>query len=103
MLVNKLRPALIKAINHKLKDAKKKKQKRQKIFEKRKAEIISAKRYKAKKEISSSNVKEENYKSNTKDNIDLDKANDKYLLQHGEAMKKTSYKQLKRVFYLLIR
>lgn len=102
-LVNKLGLAWIKATNHRLEDVIKKKQKREKIVEKRKAKVMAAKRYKAREEISSSNVEEENYKRNTKDDIGPDKANDKYLLQIWKAIGETSYGRLKWVIYLLIR
>lgn len=72
--------ALINAINHKLDNAKKKNQKRKKIVKRWKTKIIFAKHYKVRKRINLSNIKKENYKSNIKNNINLNKANNKYLL-----------------------
>lgn len=72
---------MIGATNHRLEDARKEKQKREEIVEKRKAEVLTVKRLRARRGISLSSIKEENYESDTKDNIDPDQANDKYLLQ----------------------
>ena len=76
----KLRPALIKVTNHRLEDAKQEQQKREKIVKRRKAKASAAKRLKARGRISLSSAKEGNYESNTKDDTDLDSANDKYPL-----------------------
>lgn len=50
------------------------------MIEKLKTKAIAAKHQKARREISLSSEKEKNYKSNTKNEINLHQANDKYLL-----------------------
>lgn len=79
-LVNKLGLALIRTTNYRLEDGKKKKQKRKDIVKKQKAETIAAKRRRARNGISLSSAEGRNYKSDIKDDIDLDKANHRYPL-----------------------
>lgn len=76
----KLEPALIKVTNHRLENVTREKEKSEIIVKKRKAESVAAKRYKIGREIDLSSAKKSKYESNTKDNINSDKANDKYLL-----------------------
>lgn len=68
IVVRKLLPALIRAINHKLEVIRKKRQK---------MEVVVVKCQKVKGRISLSNEEKENYKSNTWDEINHDQANDK--------------------------
>lgn len=77
----KLEPALKRATNHRLKVASKERWKKKEMVERRKTEAIAAKRWKARRRISSSNEEEENYESDTGDEMDPDQTNDKYLLQ----------------------
>ena len=78
----KLRPALIRATNHRLKVARKELWKREEIVKKRKTKAISTRCQRTKKRISMSNEEEENYESDTGDKTDLDQAgNSKNLLQ----------------------
>lgn len=77
-VARKLRPASLSAINHRLEVANEKGLKKEKMVERRKAETLAAKRYKAKGKISLS-VEEED-ENNTKDDMDLDQADDKYPL-----------------------
>lgn len=80
-IASKLGLVLIKIINYRLEKAKKEKQKREKIIEKRKIEAMAAKYCRARVRISSSSADKENYESDTKDNTDLGKAaNNKNLL-----------------------
>lgn len=52
------------------------------MIEKRKIKVVATKHEKVREEISMYNQKKENYKSDTKDEIDPDQAgNDKYRLQ----------------------
>lgn len=81
VVARKLWPALIRATNHRLEDAIKKKQKREKIVKKQKAKALVAKCCRTRKGINWSNTKKENYESDTKDDMDIDQANDKYSLQ----------------------
>lgn len=57
-------------------------------MKKRKRKAIAAKRQRAKREINLFSKKEEYYKSDNRDEIDLDQTNNKYLLQLQKAMKK---------------
>lgn len=72
---------MIKAINYKLKDVSKEKQKRKEILERQKAKALAIKHCKARREISLSNTKKRNYENNTKDDTDLDQTNNKNPLQ----------------------
>lgn len=67
-VVYKFKPALIKAINDKLEVVKKKKQKKEKMIEKRKAKAMAAKQRKIRKGISLY-IKKEN-ENDTGDNTD---------------------------------
>lgn len=80
-VASKLKPALIKTINHRLEKTRKVKQKREEIVKKRKVKAMTIKYYRIIKEIRLSNIEKKNYKSNIKDNINLDKVNNKYPLQ----------------------
>lgn len=80
-IVCKLRSALIRVTNHRLEVASGKRQKKEEIEEKRKIKAITTKQKRAKEGINLFSEKKESYKSNTKDKIDLNQANDKYLLQ----------------------
>lgn len=51
------------------------------MVKKQKTKAMAAKPQRNRKEISLSNKKEENYKNNTENKLDLDQANNKYLLQ----------------------
>ncbi len=64
------------------------------MVEKRKTEAMAAKRRRARGGISSSSKEEDNYENNTRDEIDLDQAdNDKNLLQLWDKGVRGSYKQ----------
>lgn len=63
---------------------------------------MAAKYRRARGEISLFSAEKENFEDYAKDDMDLDKANNKYLLQFGEAMGRTSNGQLKMVIYLFI-
>lgn len=78
LIICKLGLASIKTTNHKLEDASKKKQKREKITKRWKAKARAAKHHKAKKEISLFSIEKKNYKSNIKDDTNWDQANNKY-------------------------
>ena len=80
-VTRKLGPALTKAINYRLEVASEKKQKREEIVERRRTKTMAAKCQRAKERISLSSEEEKDYKSDSKDEIDPDPANDKYLLQ----------------------
>ena len=81
-VAHKFRPALTRASNHKLKVSKKKRRKREEMVERRKTKAIAAKRRRDRGGIILSSEKERNYESYTKDDTDLDQANDKYPLQY---------------------
>lgn len=68
----KFRPASINIINQSLKVAKKKKQKRKKIMKKQKTKAMATKCKKARRVMSLSSEKKENYKNNTKDETNID-------------------------------
>lgn len=78
-VICKLKPILIKVTNLKLENARKK-SKKKKIREKPKIKAITVKYYKTQKRINLFNIKK-NYKNIIKDKIDLNKANNKYLLR----------------------
>ena len=81
----KLRRALIRAINHKLKVARKKPQKRVKIVERRKIKAMAVSHQRARSRINLSSEEEENYESDTGDKTDPYQAgNDKNSLQLWE-------------------
>ena len=80
-VAHKLRSALTRVTNHRLKVPRKEKYKREEMFERQKTEAIAAKRRKDRRRISLSKGKEGNHKSNTGDDTDLDQAKNKYLLQ----------------------
>lgn len=71
-IVYKLGPALIRITNHRLKNRRKEKQKKEIIVEKRKVKALAAKYCWARRKISLSSAKKRNYKSDTKDNTDPD-------------------------------
>lgn len=50
------------------------------MVKRQKIETITAKCYKNRRRINLSNGKKKNYKNNTKDDINLQQANDKYIL-----------------------
>ena len=77
----KLGSALIKTTNYRLKVAREERRKKEKIVERRKTKAIIAKCQRAKGGISLSSEEKESYESDSKDEIDLDQANDKYPLQ----------------------
>ena len=82
VIPGKLRPALIRATNHRLKVAREEQRKREEIVEKRKIKTMTARCQRAREGINSSSKKEENYESNTGDKTDPDQAgNDKNSLQ----------------------
>lgn len=80
-VARKLRPALTKLINHKLKVVSEKWRKREEIIEKRKIEAMAKKYRKTRKERSLISEKKENYESDTRDEINPEQAKDKYLQQ----------------------
>ena len=51
------------------------------MIKKQKIKTMTGKCYKNRRQINLSNKKEKNYKSDIRDNINLDQANNKYLLQ----------------------
>lgn len=51
------------------------------MIKRQKIETIAAKYHKDRDRINLSNKKEKNYKGDTRNNMDLNQANDKYLLQ----------------------
>lgn len=73
-----LEPALIKITNYRLKVAKKKYGKREKIIKRQKIKIITAKRHRNRKGINLFGREEKNYKSETIDDTNPDQANNKY-------------------------
>ena len=75
----KLGPASTRAIDNRLKVAREERQKKEKIKERRKAEVMAAKRHRARGRMSSSDKKE--HESDTGNNTDLDQAKNKYPLQ----------------------
>lgn len=77
----KLRPALIRIINHRLKVARKKKQKKEEMVERQKTKAIITKCQKTRRRISLSSKVEKNYENNTKNKTDQDQSNNKYPLQ----------------------
>ena len=77
----KLGPALTKSINYKLEIANKERQKKEEMVERQKIEAMTAKRQRIRGEISFFSEQKEDYESDTRDKIDPDQANDKYLLQ----------------------
>ena len=82
---------MIRATNHRLKVAREDKQKKEKIVEKRKIEVIAAKCCRNRRRISLSSKEEENYDSNTADNTDPDQTKGKYRvlrLNGGKAISK---------------
>ena len=80
----KLRPASTRATNDKLEAAREEKQKKEEIMERRKAEAMAAKRYRARGGMSLSNEEED--KSDSGDDTDPDQANNEYPLQLWEGM-----------------
>lgn len=62
-------------MDYRLKFAQKEKQKREKMIEQRKIKSMVAKYCKNRKEISLLNKKKEDYKSDNRNNIDLNQAN----------------------------
>lgn len=62
-----------------------------------------AKRRRARGKISSLSAKKRNQESNTKDDTDPDKTNNKYSLQFPITIRSTSYWQLNWVIYLFIK
>ena len=77
-----LKPALTRVTNQMLEVAWKERRKREKMMERRKTKAMAAKRQRARRGINSSSKEEENYKSDTGDETDLDQAgNDKNPLQ----------------------
>ena len=70
-VARKLEPALTRATNHRLEVVREKKQKKEEIVERRKAEAIVAKQRRNRERISLCNEKEKNYNSNIVDDTDL--------------------------------
>lgn len=68
-----------------------KKQKREKIVEKAKKEIRAVKSHKTKRGMSLFNIEKKNYKSDTKDGINLNKAKNKSLLVLWETIGEIRY------------
>ena len=68
----KLKPALTRATNHRLKVAREKKRKSKKIVEKQKTKAIVVKHRKNRGGISLSSRDKANYKNDIKDDMDLD-------------------------------
>lgn len=73
--------------NYRIEVAREKRRKRDEIVERRKIEVIVTRRQKVREEISLFNEKKKNYVSNTRDEIDPDQADNKYLLLLREAMR----------------
>ena len=71
---------MTRASNHGLEVAKKEKRKTEKMVERQKTEAMAAKRYRDRRRTSFSSKKEGNYESDTKNDVDPDQANNKYLL-----------------------
>ena len=84
IVARKLGPALTRATNDRLKVAREERQKKKEMIEMRKVKAISTKWNRAIGEISLSSEKED--ESDTKDNIDPDQANDKYLVKLWEGI-----------------
>ena len=81
-ITHKLGPASIRATNHRLEIAREEQWKREEIVERRKTETMATRHQRARRGIILSSKEEENYESDTGDEIDLDQANDdKNLLQ----------------------
>ena len=87
-IVCKLWPALTRANNYRLEVVKKERWKKEEIIEKLKTKIMAAKCQRAKGRIRLSNKEKGNYKNNTRDKIDLDQANYKYLLKFEKGIGK---------------
>lgn len=69
------------------------------MIEKRKIKVVTAKHQKVREEINMSNKKKGNYKSNTKDKIDLNQAgNNKYRLQFWKEA--IDYKKQSVIIYI---
>lgn len=71
-VVCKLRPALIRATNHRLKADKKNKQKREEMVEKRKTNVMTIKCERVRGRISLVNEEKNNYESNLEDETNPD-------------------------------
>lgn len=69
--------ALIKTTSHWFEDATKEKQNGNNIVKKQKAKAIAIKYYKANKKICFFNIEKKNYESDTKNNMNQNKTNDK--------------------------
>ena len=80
IVVHKPGTALTKATNHRLEVARKMRQKRDEMMERRKIEAMSARRQRARRRISFFSKEERSYKSDTGDETDLDQADNKYPL-----------------------
>lgn len=83
----KFRPALTRVTNYRLKVAREEGQKREEMMERGKTEAMAAKCWKARGEIGFSSEKKRNYKSDTRDKIDSNQANDEYPLPNWEIIK----------------
>lgn len=79
IVAHKFGLALTKVTNYNLEIVKKEQYKREKIVERQITKTIATKQCKNKERISLSSREKENYKGNTKDDINQDQANDKYL------------------------
>lgn len=75
------RLASIRTTNYKFEVVREKKRKKEEIEEKRKIKVMAAKYQRTRKRICLSSKEEENYESNTTDEMDPNQANNKYLLQ----------------------
>ena len=85
-VARKLGSALTKATNHKLDVSGEEKCKREEMVERRKTKTMATKRCRDRGGISLSSGKEENHKTDTRDDTNPDQAKDKYPLQLWVAM-----------------
>ena len=76
VVAHKLRPASIKATNHRLEVAREEQWKKEEMVEKQKTEAMAVRRQRARRGISLSSKEEENYESDTRDKTDPDQAGD---------------------------
>ena len=79
-IARKLGLVLTKSTNQSLEVASEKKQKKEKMVERRKTKAMVIKRQRAKRGLSLSNEEKEDFKSDNGDEINLDQADDKYPL-----------------------
>lgn len=80
-VVYKLELTLTKTTNYKLEVTRKKQCKKKEMVERQKTKAMAAKYCKNRRETSLFNREKKNYKSDTKDDINSDQANNKYIFQ----------------------